>query len=446
MRNKIIRLGTLLVAILMLAAVVGCSGGNNNSQVNINAGGGEADGDTPAQVAVQEKIKTLGEDITVLIPSSPESFYNQMYYQRYEQLTGGKKVTFVSSNGYSEMQMKLASMHMSDEAPDVYDFTNQDYPSLLYKGILSPLDDLIDLDDPVLTEIKPYIEAMRWDGKCYLIPEIGTNSDLWVNKQILINAGIPESEWPNNQYKAGTWTWDSFVDIVKRVSDTENGIYGTIYDINLHFAMTASAGVDFVKLTDNGFVGNAKDENVTRAMTVYKEIYTNPNYVPVKSSESPLELFKRGKVCMWYGPVDSTKDDIMDEQYANGDIFFTAFPRDPKVSEHYRVGGINGKSIPDAAKHKNGAVAYILAQYASDYYQAQIDKIDKENYNWDDAIFNYFENDLKARKSVVCFSLGFKELQETIGKACFTTIFEEDWSTIANTFDPEAQHIIDTQQ
>ena len=76
----------------------------------------------------------------------------------------------------------------------------------------------------------------------------------------------------------------------------------------------------------------------------------------------------------------------------------------------------------------------------------KIDKIDKENYNWDDTIFDYFENDLKARKSVVCFSLGFKELQETIGKACFTTIFEEDWSTIANTFDPEAQHIIDTQQ
>lgn len=446
MRTKLIRLGALLIAMLMLVAVVGCSGNSNKTEVSMSAGGGEADGDTPDQIRIQEKIKTLGEDITVLVPDSIESLGCQMEGQRYEQLTGGKKVTYISSNGYSEMQSKLVSMHMSDEAPDVYYFTNQDYPSLLYKGILAPLDDLIDLNDPILAEQKSYIEAMRWDGKCYLIPEIGTDRDLWVNKQILIDAGIPESEWPNNQYKAGTWTWDAFVDIVKRVSDSENKIYGSVYDVNLHFAFPASAGVDFVKLTDTGFASNAKDENVTRAMSVYKEVYTNPNYVPIKSGEEAKELFKRGKVCMWYSDRAATRDKILGEQYLNGDIFFTAFPRDPKLDTHYRMGDIGGRSIPLSAKHKNGGAAYLLARYASDYYQDQIDAIDKKNYSWDDEIFTYIEEDLLKRPAVICFSLGFKELQDTIAKACFTTIHEEDWSTIANTFDPEAQHIIDTQQ
>ncbi len=446
MKNKLIRLGALLIAMLMLMAVVGCSGGGNTTTVSIAQGGGEADGDTPDQIRIQEQIKTMAEDVTVLTPGSTESLGCQMAIQRYEQLTGGKKATFVSSNGYSEMQMKLVSMHMSDEAPDVYEFTNQDYPSLLYKGILAPLDDLMNLDDPIFVDEKPYIEGMRWDGKCYLIPNIGTERDLWVNKQILIDAGIPESEWPNAQYKAGTWTWDAFIDIVKRVSDADNGIYGTIYDTNLHTAWPASAGVDFVKLTETGFVGNAKDPDVTRAMTVYKEIYTNPNYVPIKSGESGLELFKRGKICMWYHDIAQTKDEVLAEQYTNGDIFFTAFPRDPKLDTHYRMGDIFGKSIPNSAKHKNGAVAYILAEFASDYYQAQINAIDKETYSWDEELFDYIYNDLKKRPAVICFSLGFKELQATIGRACFTTIYEEDWSTIANTFDPEAQHIIDTQQ
>lgn len=446
MRTKLIRLGALLIAMLMLFAVVGCSGDSGKTNVSMSAGGGEADGDTADQIRIQEQIKTLGEDITVLVPGSIESLGCQMEGQRYEQLTGGKKVTYISSNGYNEMQSKLVSMHMTDEAPDVYDFTNQDYPSLLYKGILAPLDDLMDLNDPILAEEKPYIEAMRWDGKSYLIPDIGCDSDLWVNKQILIDAGIPESEWPNNQYKAGTWTWDSFVDIVKRVSDSENGIYGSVYDVNLHFAMTASAGVDFVKLTDTGFVSNAKDENVTRAMTVYKQVYTNPNYVPIKSGEEAKELFKRGKVCMWYAWRGQTEDDILGEQYANGDIFLTAFPRDPKLDTHYKMGEIRGKAIPLNAKHKNGAVAYLFARFASNYYQDQIDAIDKKNYNWDDEIFTYFEEDFLKRPSVLCFSLGFKELQDIIGRACFTTIHDEDWSTIANTFDPEAQHIIDTQQ
>ena len=446
MKSKIIRFVTLMVAILMLVSVVGCSGGGNETTVSFVQGGGEEGGDTPDQIRIQEQIKTIAEDITVLVAGDIESLGCQMQTQRYDQLTGGKKVSFVSSNGYSEMQMKLVSLHMSDEAPDVYDFTNQDYPSLLYKNILAPLDDLLNLDDPIFADEKPYIEGLRWDGKCYLIPNIGSDRDLWVNAQILRDAGIPESEWPNAQYKAGTWTWDAFFDIVKRVSDPEAGIYGSMYDTNLHTAWPASAGVDFVKLTDSGFVGNAKDPDVTRAMTMYKQIYTNPNYVPIKSGESAMELFKRGKICMWYYMRSATSDEIIAEQYANGDVFFTAFPRDPNVDTHYRMGDIHGKAIPVSAKHKNGAVAYILSQFASDFYQDQIDEIDKENYHWDEELFTYIEEDLLKRPAVVCFSLGFKELQATIGRACFTTIFEEDWATIANSFDPEAQQIIDTQQ
>ncbi len=446
MKNKIIRVASLLIAIFMLACFVGCSGGSNDGSVSMSQGAGEEGGDTPDQIRIQEQIKTIAEDVTVLTPGSIESVPCQMYTQRYEQLTGGKKVTFISSNGYSEMQMKLASMHMSDEAPDVYEFTNQDFPSLLYKNILAPLDDIFDLNDPIFADEKPYIEGLRWDGKCYLIPSIGADSDLWVNAQILRDAGIPENEWPNAQYKAGTWTWDAFFDIVKRVSNPENGVYGSIYDVNLHFAFPASAGVDFIKLTGSGFVGNAKDPDVTRAMTMYKQIYTNPNYVPVKSSESPMELFKRGKVCMWYAHRSNTSDDLIGQQHAEGDVFFTAFPRDPKVKEHYRVGTIEGKAIPATAKHKNGAKAYILSFFASDFYQDQIDALDKENYNWNEEIFTYMEEDLLKRPAVVCFSLGFKELQDTLGKACFTTIFEKDWATIANSFDPEAQQIIDTQK
>ena len=83
---------------------------------------------------------------------------------------------------------------------------------------------------------------------------------------------------------------------------------------------------------------------------------------------------------------------------------------------------------------------------SSKSYQDQIDALDCENYNWTEDLFDYIQNDLLKRPAVICFSLGFKELQTTIGRACFTTIKEEDWSTIANTFDPEAQQIIDTQQ
>ncbi len=444
MKNKFIRLGALLLAVLLLTCVVGCSGGETQNQISLVQGGGEDSDDTSDQLRIQEKIKTMGEDITFLQPYSVEAYSCQMKAARYEQLTGGK-VTILSSNGYSEMQQKLVSLHMSDEAPDVYDFTNQDYPSLLYKNLLSPLDDLIDLNDTVLADKKVYMEALRWDGKCYFIPDIGTKRDLWVNAAILRDAGIPENEWPNAQYKAGTWDWNAFRDIVKRVSDPTRGIYGTLYHTNLQFAFPASAGVDFVKLTENGFVSNAKDRDVTRAMGFYKEILTNPNYSAINTGEDAIELFKRGKICMWYAESTSSGDDILGEQLANGDIFLTAFPRDPEKTEHYRMGDIFGTAIPAGAKHKNGAVAFILCEFASDYYKNQIDELNKEEYKWDDATFEYRENDLLKRPATICFSLGFKEIQNLIGKACMGDIYKSDWTTIANTFDPAVQQEIDTQ-
>lgn len=181
MKKTLIRLITLSLAVFLLLAAVGCGGTKTNTPtVSLQT---NASGDTAAQLEIQAKIKTMGEEITVLIHDSPESIGCQMNSQRYKHLTGGK-VTYISSNGYSEMQQKLASMHMTDEAPDIYSFTNQDYPSILYKDLLMPLDDVLDLNSETFKKEKIYIDGLRWDGKCYLIPNVGSDRDLWVNKQI----------------------------------------------------------------------------------------------------------------------------------------------------------------------------------------------------------------------------------------------------------------------
>jgi len=445
MKSKLIRVAVIVMAMLMLLSVVGC-GGTQTGANTVSLIYNNAAGDTQAQLEIQQKIKTMGEDITVLIAGSSDSLGCQVNEQRYAQLCNGK-VNWVSSEGYSELQQKLASMHMSDEAPDIYPFSNQDYPSILYKGILAPLDDLIDLNNEVFSDIKIYIDGLRWDGQCYVVPEIGTTRDLFVNKQILIDAGIPESEWPDAQYKAGTWTWDSMLDIIKRVSNPDEGIYGFYSGYNLLYAFACSAGADFVKLTEDGLADNTKSEEVTRAMNMMKTIYTNTTYCPALSGtgESGIELFKRGKLCLFYDMLEQTSNEILGEQLQNGDIFFAPFPRDPKIDKIYRMGDIAGISIPAGAKNVNGAVAYILAGFASDFYDEQIKKINVEHRHWDDATVEYYYDDLMNREAILCFSLGIKEIQTMMWNATSARNLAEkaNWETIANELGPKIQQELD---
>lgn len=444
MKKTIFRVITIALSLFLLLAAVGCGGNSatgNSQTVSLQT---NVSGDNSVQLELQAKIKTMGEDITILIHDSPDSYEHQMNSQRYKHLTGGK-VTFVSSDGYSEMQQKLAAMHMSDEAPDIYSFTNQDYPSILYKDLLMPLDDVIDLNQSIFDKERLYIDGLRWDGKCYLIPNVGSDRDLWVNKQILIDAGIPESQWPDAQFKAGTWTWDAFLDIIKRTSDPEKNIVGFASGPNLCYAFAASAGADFVKLSENGLVANTKSEEVTRAMNFMKSVITNPAYYPMDSTESAEEFFKRGQVTMLYNGIWISENEIIGEQLKNGDIFMTAFPRDPKIDKHYRMGDVYGIAIPKSAKHVNGAVAYILSDYASDYYKNQIRDIKEEKSNWTSETTKYIYEDLLERQAVLCLSLGIKEIQRMTWDAITPkNLTDKNWETVANELNPKIQFELDS--
>ncbi len=438
MKQKIIRLAVLCMAMVMLLSVVGCGGTTTTPQESVNITLDNAAGDPPEQLELQKQIKTMGEDITVLT-FMVDNLTRAIEEQRYTQFCGGT-IKWVSSEGYSELQQKLAAMHMTDEAPDIYPMSNQDFPSILYKGILMPLDDVIDLENKVFDDIKVYIDGLRWNGECYFIPVIGNEQDLMVNNALLRDAGIPESEWPTAQYEANTWSCDAMYDLMKRVSRPEEGITGFASGYNLLYMFACSAGADFVKMTEDGIASNVKSEEVTRAMNMMIKCTTNKNY-----SGGGLEGFKRGKVCMYYDLLSYTADDILGEQLANGDISFVPFPRDPKVDTHYGMGSITGDAIPLGAKHVDGAAAYILSKYASNYYTNEANKLFAKQRNWDEKAMDYYYNNLMKREATLCFSLGIKEIQNMMWTATSAKNLTEkgNWETIANELDPKIQQELD---
>ena len=135
---------------------------------------------------------------------------------------------------------------------------------------------------------------------------------------------------------------------------------------------------------------------------------TNKNYYG-----GGLEGFKRGKVCMHYDLLSFTADDILGEQLANGDISFVPFPRDPKVDTHYGMGSITGDAIPLGAKHVDGAAAYILSKYASNYYTNEANKLFAKQRNWDEKAMDYFYNNLMENAYIMGNKTNYDWLMES---------------------------------
>lgn len=436
--------GRMLCALLSAAMVFSAAGcgkevkketvipeitiGDEGDNANISA----------AQSELRQKIKDKGGDLTILCAYNEESYLGQCLVQQYKALCGGT-LTFVTA-GYGDMQQKLATLHQSGQDPDIYWMTNQDFPSLMYKNILLPLNEHIDFSGEVWNNKKEWLEKLAWDGNCYFVPSLEPDGYFYWNRTLLEQAGIPENEMPDALVKANNWTWDTFYDLVKRATNTANGIYGFGQNVNLCYQITAATGEDFIKYGDDGFVSNVKSANITRAMNEYKKWCDTNYYVPVGSDVK--ELFKRGKLAFMQNNTLITDNEIFSEMYKDGTIDVTFVPRDPQQSEYIFMGNIGGYAIPIGAKNVEAAVAFLEMFQASDYYAEQLEKYDvHERYNLDEKAIEFLKK-RKEYKIVPCFSLGVKEIQQltwsAIGRSEGQLNYgSTTWESVAASLEPQ---------
>lgn len=97
------------------------------------------------------------------------------------------------------------------------------YVTLVNKGVIEPLDDLIAQDGIDLSKFSGVTDQVTIDGKLYELP---FRSDIWVifyNKAVFDNAGV---DYPTNDM-----TWDEYDALARKITDTTAGsrVYGAHY-------------------------------------------------------------------------------------------------------------------------------------------------------------------------------------------------------------------------
>lgn len=245
---------------------------------------------------------------------------------------------------------------------------------------LSTLDCLNFEEDKWVDEIK---ELMTKDGGIYGMraedPE--PNGGIYFNKRMLEEAGVePESLY--DMQADGTWTWEAFEEICKKVTrDTDNDgvidVYAmTNFSINFFSEALASNNACFIGRDAEGNYYNATQSDECLEALNWANDMVKKYEMPTPDGaewDYSFSSFKNGEAAMNAGAVYEAAgmQEAMKDDYG-----FVCFPKGPKAEQYYNIWSDNVSVIPacyDADRAWKIAFGYNLFAQPTPGYDGEED-------------------------------------------------------------------------
>lgn len=208
-------LAAVLTAGMLAASLAGC-GGTSDTSASSDADAAAETTETADASASDSSSSEASGDVTTLnwaLWDIASTVYYQPLIDAFEAEHPDIKINMVDlgSTDYST----VLGTQLSGSGSDFDVVTIKDVPgyvTLVSKGVLEPLDDLISQDGVDLSKYNGITDQVTVDGKLYELP---FRSDIWVlyyNKDVFDNAGVA--------YPTNDMTWDEYDALARSVTDT----------------------------------------------------------------------------------------------------------------------------------------------------------------------------------------------------------------------------------
>jgi len=293
---------------------------------------------------------------------------------------------------YTMLPNRLFSLQASQDAPDVFIYYNNGFPSMFSRDMFLPIDDFVDFNDGFWAPAKNASDLLMWNGKRYMVTSAGISRYLWYNKTIFDRNGLED---PLALYKKNEWTWEKLYECAAELTqDTDAdgnidqwGIGGN----SIVNAMSASLDYAQIALEDGKIVNHVKDP---KGDTIWN-MFTQAATVDRSFTWDWQNLFRGGSLAMVYeGHWIAGGDEILTQMVKDGEVSFVPQPRFADQTENRFATEKSGFLIPRGAKNVKGAQAFITGYYAYNRSQTSKQAIlqrNKEEYGWNDDMLKFYE-------------------------------------------------------
>lgn len=249
------------------------------------------------------------------------------------------------------------------------------YYNLVVQKMLTPINNLKDLNPDDTGWVKTYKKMTTYNGKFYGISWINNVSSAPLRKAMFFNKDLMAQYKQPNLYdlvSKGEWTWDKWETIMRDVaSKSSNKVYGVgAYDHgSLALAMTSANNASMYSESGGKFSYTGDSANAVEAMEYVQKIVKDRLVAPDMEGfwvDTTLKRFTDGKALFYvhdYFAVTHINEN-MKQKYG-----VVPFPKGPKASNYSSHYG-EGQFLSFMAGNKNQAKAakllFALAKRTND--------------------------------------------------------------------------------
>ncbi len=295
----------LLILTLVLAAFTGCGGQASEPATGGDVGtGGNSDSQSSDQSSQADPV-----EITYMtFSAAPDHIEDlEQMISAFEVQNPDIKVNY-ETYAFDDYFTKLQTLIASKTAPDTFELNYETFVTYASKGALYDMDPLMQADTSFDSSVinQTALDAFKNEGKQYGMVESFSNTVLFYNKNLFDQANL--------DYPDASWTWDDELAAAQKITNADEGIYGTYSPIQFwEFYKTIEQNGGHIFNDDKTEVVIDSPQNVETLQWMIDKIekyHVTPSDAEM-SGQSDGDLFKAGKIGMLRTGIwmfDSFKD------------------------------------------------------------------------------------------------------------------------------------------
>ena len=352
---------------------------------------------------VEKKIRWLSWWVIDETQAAAELFKKVYGVPEYGDTSYGDDANNIFDNiyvAYADRYDQLGKLVASGDSPDIFQFEITNFPYTAYKGLFQPIDDYINLDDPLWdSRAKEAMKQFMWGGKNYCaLTTVNLDDVMWYRRSVVAEAGMKE---PLELYRDGNWTWDTFLDMCDQWQKSGEGKYATD-GWRVPEKIVLTTGVPIIGIVDGKLQDNLYDADIERCMSnvidvLYKQNYRYPRH-ELNGWSINVAAWFTGET-LFYVDLTTVYTDTFQSYMKRykldpTDIFCVPLPRDPNADAYYQSFKNDSYMLVGGSKNTDGFTAWtqcVIATTRDEQTAAISREQSKANYNYTDELLDWLD-------------------------------------------------------
>lgn len=316
---------------------------------------------------------------------------------------------------YEQRYTTLSTLVASGNPPDIFPFQIENFPYSAYQNLFQCIDGIIDTTTEEWADTREAMDRFMWNNKNYCaITEVSTFSLLWYRRSVVEEAGLDD---PYELYKAGNWTWDTFLEMCDSFSSPDEGKY-CLDGYNPENSFIGTTGTPLIDIIDGKLVDNLNNPSIEKCMDLLSKLcvqdYRYPRHT-LNSYNVNYGAWANGDTLFFDDGTWRFEEHWRKYRDKNGwgddEIFFVPFPKDPSTDEYYQMQKQDAYMLVTGSENVDGYKAWIgvnLACAKDENVKQASREQKKADYGWTDEQLDFID-EIKTLSPVFDFKNGIGE-------------------------------------